>query len=348
MKRQYLRSLILACAIIGNHGKAFLDDYFVEYEDDSYGFSPIRDFFTPRERTIKMGDMRLTNTQYSMFFGRHRHKRSGAFGEHLRWPKGDIPYAFSKGDKEPLDHEKEVIYEGIEILNSKLHGCIKIRPKNSYDRHFVTITRGEGGKCFANVGRIKKNRINLDSKCYHKSVVMHEFIHAIGFYHEHQRIDRDDHIDIQWDNIKDKLQFAFKQQINTDTFGVPYDHLSIMHYTWRAFAKDRSKPTIESKHPSIPTKKLGSSHEPTDYDVMKIKRMYGCDGGYDGYTHSDQLSPDYDSGLDYSQGVFNEDKDFSDFGTSAYGGSSNGDEYYAEENVSPNAAFSAVFYDGFY
>lgn len=78
-----------------------VDDYFVEYEDDSYGFSPIRDFFTPRERTIKMGDMRLTNTQYSMFFGRHRHKRSGAFGEHLRWPKGDIPYAFSKGDKEP-------------------------------------------------------------------------------------------------------------------------------------------------------------------------------------------------------------------------------------------------------
>eukprot|EP00095_Tigriopus_kingsejongensis_P003785 maker-scaffold155_size301336-snap-gene-2.10 protein:Tk03785 transcript:maker-scaffold155_size301336-snap-gene-2.10-mRNA-1 annotation:"GJ24375" len=91
-----------------------------------------------------------------------------------------------------------------------------------------------------------------------------------------------------------ELQFAFKQQINTETYGVPYDHKSIMHYTWRAFAKDRSKPTIVSKHHSIPTKKLGSSHEPTNLDIKKIKRMYGCD--------------------------VHEDKDYSDFDTSAYGG----------------------------
>ena len=42
------------------------------------------------------------------------------------------------------------------------------------------------------------------------------------------------------------------------------------------------------QHPNIDTKELGSSHSPTDYDISKIKRMYGCEGDDHGYSsHGD-------------------------------------------------------------
>ena len=31
---------------------------------------------------------------------------------------------------------------------------------------------------------------------------MHEFLHALGFHHEHMRADRDDDVTIHWDNIE--------------------------------------------------------------------------------------------------------------------------------------------------
>ena len=39
--------------------------------------------------------------------------------------------------------------------------------------------------------------------CIFTSVVQHEFIHALGFYHEQSRADRDCFVWINWDNIED-------------------------------------------------------------------------------------------------------------------------------------------------
>ena len=43
--------------------------------------------------------------------------------------------------------------------------------------------------------------LNKDG-CLHRSVIVHEFLHAIGFSHEQNRKDRDQFVKVNFENIK--------------------------------------------------------------------------------------------------------------------------------------------------
>lgn len=70
--------------------------------------------------------------------------------------------------------------------------------------------------------------------------VLHELIHAIGFFHEHARDDRDNYIEIMYENLSeddDVLRNFYKNSDAdraTEFYGVPYNYGSIMHYSERA------------------------------------------------------------------------------------------------------------------
>lgn len=53
--------------------------------------------------------------------------------------------------------------------------------------------------------------------------------HAIGFYHEHSRSDRDKYVKMILANVipAKKHNFDLKTTLN---FNVPYDYSSVMHY----------------------------------------------------------------------------------------------------------------------
>ena len=93
--------------------------------------------------------------------------------------------------------------------------------------------------------------------CYDDKTIVHEFIHAIGFHHEQNRPDRDNHVRINFHNIPSKFHSAknnFEKQKDSLTFGVPYDGLSVMHYKWWFFNKGGStgEPVIQSLGREIP------------------------------------------------------------------------------------------------
>lgn len=72
----------------------------------------------------------------------------------------------------------------------------------------------------------------MTSLPFQKDIILHEIGHAIGFIHEHKRPDRDDYVTILSENIQSGKEHNFKKEsIDViDTYNLPYDYTSIMHY----------------------------------------------------------------------------------------------------------------------
>lgn len=68
-------------------------------------------------------------------------------------------------------------------------------------------------RCSSYVGRNGgSQRISLVDSCVDRhGTIMHEFLHAFGFYHEQSRTDRDDWVTINWDNIEPGLSHLIFQ-----------------------------------------------------------------------------------------------------------------------------------------
>ncbi|KAK0418398.1 hypothetical protein QR680_013537 [Steinernema hermaphroditum] len=96
--------------------------------------------------------------------------------------------------------------------------------------------------CASNVGRHPLGEaqfVSLAPECIRLGVIAHEVAHALGFWHEQSRPDRDAWVQVRWENIDrdSKGQFLKEQPSDVDNAGVPYDYGSIMHYRSKAFAR---------------------------------------------------------------------------------------------------------------
>lgn len=59
--------------------------------------------------------------------------------------------------------------------------------------------------CFSSVGnrKVGKQRLSIGRNCDRIATIEHEFLHALGFWHEQSRADRDDYVKIMWDRISE-------------------------------------------------------------------------------------------------------------------------------------------------
>lgn len=87
-------------------------------------------------------------------------------------------------------------------------------------------------------------------------VVAHETGHALGYWHTHQRPDREKFISINWRNVMEEATASFMHYRNMlQAFGIrqvsnrrsPYDYGSLMHYHAVAHAVKVSDFTIVPK-----------------------------------------------------------------------------------------------------
>uniref|UniRef100_A0A0K0FUY6 Zinc metalloproteinase n=1 Tax=Strongyloides venezuelensis TaxID=75913 RepID=A0A0K0FUY6_STRVS len=132
--------------------------------------------------------------------------------------------------------------------------------------------------CASNVGRHplgEPQYVSLAPECIRLGVIAHEVAHALGFWHEQSRPDRDYYVNVLWDNIdKDsKGQFLKEQPSDVDTANVPYDYGSIMHYRSKAFAKYDDLYTI-STYITDYQRTIGQRDQLSFNDIRLMNRIY--------------------------------------------------------------------------
>ncbi|ODM98970.1 Zinc metalloproteinase nas-6 [Orchesella cincta] len=191
-----------------------------------------------------------------------------------RWRNGVVPYFIHRSFRPT---ERRAIYQAMQDIESKT--CIEFK-KRTNQTDFVRITNLNQG-CFSYVGRSgRSQQLNLGPGCMYKTTIIHELVHAVGFWHEQSRHDRDRYININWNNIPRNYWREFQKHSNLVNFGTVYDYRSVMHYSYNAFARDRSRPTITSRRRNIALRLLGAGDNAgglTEIDALQINRMYKCD-----------------------------------------------------------------------
>lgn len=81
----------------------------------------------------------------------------------------------------------------------------RFRPKIENDTNYIVITNSNSG-CWSSVGKQGgRQSVNLQGNmCLRNQIgtAIHELMHALGFTHEQNRYERDDYVEILWENIK--------------------------------------------------------------------------------------------------------------------------------------------------
>jgi hypothetical protein len=192
-----------------------------------------------------------------------------------KWTKSgstvSIPYVISSSFSST---ERANIARALSEFQSKT--CIRIVPRST-QVDYVSVYKGSG--CSSYVGRQGGVQyLSLGGNCASSvGVIIHEFMHAVGYWHEQSRSDRDSYIVINWSNIQSGMEFNFQKCSSCTTQGHSYDVQSVMHYSNYAFSNGRG-PTITRR--DCPTCSIGQRSGFSTLDVKGINTLYSCsDGG---------------------------------------------------------------------
>ncbi|XP_051979770.1 hatching enzyme 1.2-like [Xyrauchen texanus] len=208
------------------------------------------------------GDLVFPKTRNALF----------CFNNNCFWKKNaqnlvEVPYIVSN---EFSFYDKSVIQSAMSTFHTKT--CIRFVPRTS-QTDYLSIENKDG--CYSSLGRIGgKQVVSLNRLgCVYRGIAQHELNHALGFYHEQTRSDRDQYVRINWENISPDMAYNFQKQ-NTNNQNTPYDYSSIMHYGRTAFA---TQPGMETITP-IPdaTVQIGQRQDLSNTDILRINKLYGC------------------------------------------------------------------------
>ncbi|KAM5138250.1 embryonic protein UVS.2-like [Mantella aurantiaca] len=181
--------------------------------------------------------------------------------------KAWVPYTLSS---EYSNAEKSLISEALETFNTLT--CVRF-VERSTEHDYLNIFSGSG--CWSYVGKTggPQSISLMKGGCMVKGVVQHEVQHALGFYHEQSRSDRENFVDVLWRNINQGNWGEFSL-VDTNNMELPYDYSSIMHYGRYSYTNTSGEPTLIPKPDQ--TVEIGQRYGTSSLDISKVKKLYDC------------------------------------------------------------------------
>lgn len=205
---------------------------------------------------------------------RHNKKWKRAATENIyrTWPEGIIPYEI---DPDLNNELHNLIRKAMNEWESKT--CLRFIPVTPKIGYELVFKSGDECKCCSLVGKnFDRQYVILNEDCNDITIILHELGHAIGFYDEQNRPDRDQHVKILFQNIKEDYQNIYKKQYNflIDSLGFPYDFESIMHLRPSDFVTSAGKNTMQALDSSISLEN-GRKYL-SKIDIAQTNKLYRC------------------------------------------------------------------------
>ncbi len=202
-----------------------------------------------------------------------------AASDDLKWPNSKVPYVIADGHPKSAD-----ILSAINILNTNTNVCIVPRDSEADYVEFIYQAGSCGSSRIGKRATGGRQTIKVGNLCGNtQGSSIHEIMHALGFYHEQSRDDRDTYVTINTSNIiSGKLHnfekynqgfwhYFFPEGENIGT----YDYGSIMHYGSRAFGKPASGGgRMITIVPATSGTAIGQRNGLSTQDITSINTMY--------------------------------------------------------------------------
>lgn len=187
------------------------------------------------------------------------------------WKDGLVPFEFDPESEYTQSEKTKLIDAMIEIEDI---ANVSFVNRTSQTHSYVSITKGN--TCSATPGYLGdaiEHGMVLHWSCFfdHRKL-LHELMHVLGFMHEQYRYDRDDYIEIQWDNMDEKYHKRFaKSPVPSLITSEEYGYNSVMHYHTYNYSNN-GEPTM--------TKLDGSFFVPNSQglvssDINGLQLVYG-------------------------------------------------------------------------
>jgi hypothetical protein len=213
----------------------------------------------PDQSYVVFGDVGLAPWQLRAFRDRLRAELRGEKGDQVdadtppgtayKWPGGIVPFRFdptqvSNGTitAAKMQQFRDAVGEWVAFANLQFNEFTGTPPSN-----FITIQEDPalGGGFSSSVGMAGGEQfIKIGPMAWNRGTILHEAGHALGYYHEQQRDDRDTYVIINWSNIDPGNQPNFAKLPGGSNAIGAYDFFSVMHYSRNALAINPNLDTI--------------------------------------------------------------------------------------------------------